>query len=127
VQLLENISKLGDRRTLTNFYATLWIHFCHAVQIRGNFISFERRCFKIVQIQSKTNNTIKELSIIQQVFGGTLQSTVKCTRCKSESRTIESFLDISLEMGKGDTLEKALALFTKSELLTNGNRYRCNK
>jgi ubiquitin C-terminal hydrolase len=64
---------------------------------------------------------------VHQIFGGYLQSQVLCTVCKYPSNTIEAALDISLEIQNANSIEKALALFTKKELLCKDNRYKCSK
>ncbi|RKO85553.1 hypothetical protein BDK51DRAFT_24261, partial [Blyttiomyces helicus] len=75
----------------------------------------------------KLDNRIKETSVIHQIFGGYLLSQVKCHRCNYNSNTYDPILDFSLEIKNCDTIEKAFAQFTKPELLTKDNRYKCEK
>ncbi|KAJ3192731.1 Ubiquitin carboxyl-terminal hydrolase 42, partial [Irineochytrium annulatum] len=75
----------------------------------------------------KLEEKVKEETVIHQIFGGYLQSQVKCMKCGHPSNTSETVLDISLEIKKCETLEKAFRHFTKPELLTKDNRYRCSK
>lgn len=63
---------------------------------------------------------------IHQIFGGTLQSSLICHRCKHVSIQSESFLDLSLEISQVQTLQEALAHFTDPEILQGDNSYRCN-
>ena len=65
--------------------------------------------------------------IVHDVFGGSIQSQVKCLVCKTESNTIDPVQDLCLEIKHCDSIEKALAFYTKSELLSGENRYRCQK
>ena len=67
----------------------------------------------------------RETSFIHRVFGGYLQSTVKCASCQHVSRTFEAFLDLSLDVKQADSLQSALKLFTAPETLSKSNRYRC--
>lgn len=67
----------------------------------------------------------RETTVINRIFGGYLQSTVSCDTCRHVSRTFDHFLDLSLEVRTCDSVSAALRLFTTPELLTRGNRYRC--
>jgi ubiquitin C-terminal hydrolase len=67
----------------------------------------------------------KGTSVVHRIFGGHLQSTVACGSCRHVSRTFDPFLDLSLEVKQCDTLDAALRLFAAPEMLTRGNRYRC--
>src|SRR5438128_896067 len=68
---------------------------------------------------------IKETTAIHQIFGGYLQSQVKCSRCRHESNTFDPMLDISLDIKNADSVERAFANFIKTETLTKANRYKC--
>jgi hypothetical protein len=59
------------------------------------------------------------------MFGGLLRSQVKCHNCKNPSNAYDPFLDLSLEVTKASTMEKAFKEFTHSELLCGQNEYRC--
>ncbi len=67
----------------------------------------------------------KETTLVHQIFGGHLESQVVCLTCKHTSSTFEAFMDLSLDLRQGDTVEKALGHFVRPELLTKGNKYRC--
>ncbi|KAI8614735.1 hypothetical protein BC830DRAFT_358108 [Chytriomyces sp. MP71] len=75
----------------------------------------------------KLTHVQKETTIIHQIFGGYLQSRIFCTVCKTPSDTVDSCLDMSLEIKNANTLDKALAHFTKPEMLKGDNKYRCSK
>ncbi|KAI9329381.1 hypothetical protein DFJ73DRAFT_648668, partial [Zopfochytrium polystomum] len=74
----------------------------------------------------KLENDVKETTTIHQIFGGSLQSEVKCTVCKHSSLRRDPVLDVSLEIKHATTIEKALSLFTQSELLHGDNKYKCS-
>ncbi|MCO5603363.1 hypothetical protein L7F22_057513 [Adiantum nelumboides] len=64
---------------------------------------------------------------IQKIFGGRLQSQVKCTECEHSSNTYDPFLDLSLDIVKAESLLKALTRFTGIEVLDGDNKYFCSK
>ncbi|KAI8853133.1 ubiquitin carboxyl-terminal hydrolase 42-like protein [Chytridium lagenaria] len=69
----------------------------------------------------------KESTIVHQIFGGYLQSQVACSKCQYRSNTVETILDISLEVRGCDSIEKALRHFTKPEHLIKNNQYFCSQ
>ncbi|CAJ2649580.1 unnamed protein product [Trifolium pratense] len=67
-----------------------------------------------------------EKSLVHKIFGGRLRSQVKCRQCSFSSNKFDPFLDLSLEILKANSLQKALANFTASELLDGGEKqYHC--
>ncbi|KAJ2347482.1 hypothetical protein GGH91_001798 [Coemansia sp. RSA 2671] len=78
-------------------------------------------------IDPKIDRRIQETTLAHQIFGGYLQSQVKCSRCSHESNTFEPLLDLSLDIQAGSTIAKALRSFTRPEMLTKDNRYKCEK
>ncbi|KAJ2787748.1 hypothetical protein GGI15_000449 [Coemansia interrupta] len=79
-------------------------------------------------IDPKIDRRIQETTLVHQVFGGYLQSQVKCERCGYESNTFEPLLDLSLDIHSGgSSITKALRGFTRPEMLTKSNRYKCDK
>ncbi|KAK9765736.1 hypothetical protein K7432_005701 [Basidiobolus ranarum] len=75
----------------------------------------------------KLDSRIKETTLVHKIFGGYLQSQVKCLSCGYESNTFDPMLDVSLEIRNCSSIEKAFSLFTKPEMLTKDNRYKCEK
>ena len=67
---------------------------------------------------------IDSKEIRSDIFGGALQSTVKCRECRYESITNEPFLDLSLEVS-GSDIEKCMADFCREEVLSGNNKYNC--
>ncbi|XP_032514469.2 ubiquitin carboxyl-terminal hydrolase 3-like isoform X1 [Danaus plexippus] len=71
-------------------------------------------------------------SIVTAVFGGTLQSEVRCLACGTESKKFDPFLDLSLELpesGRHDapvSLTDCLASFVQIEELADTERYFCS-
>ncbi|XP_035447149.1 ubiquitin carboxyl-terminal hydrolase 3 [Spodoptera frugiperda] len=71
-------------------------------------------------------------SIVTAVFGGTLQSEVRCLACGTESKKFDPFLDLSLELpetGRHDApvaLADCLSSFVQVEELADTERYFCS-
>ncbi|XP_051113943.1 ubiquitin carboxyl-terminal hydrolase 23 isoform X2 [Andrographis paniculata] len=69
-----------------------------------------------------------EKSLVHKIFGGRLRSQVQCMQCSFCSNKFDPFLDISLEILKAETLEKALHHFTAKEQLDGGaKQYQCQQ
>jgi hypothetical protein len=67
------------------------------------------------------------LTAIAHLFGGSLQSRVRCGGCGATSDTVDPFLDLSLELLGCTTLLAALRKFTAPEPLTGANAYKCDR
>lgn len=76
-------------------------------------------------LDPKMDNRVKETSLVHAIFGGYLQSKVTCHTCKHESCVYEPLLDLSLEVRTAQSVHQALRQFTAAEILSKGNRYRC--
>ncbi|XAR66764.1 Ubiquitinyl hydrolase 1, partial [Bertholletia excelsa] len=69
-----------------------------------------------------------ERSLVHKIFGGRLRSQVKCMQCSFCSNKFDPFLDLSLEILKAESLQKALVHFTAKEYLDGGERqYQCQR
>ncbi|XP_010545453.1 PREDICTED: ubiquitin carboxyl-terminal hydrolase 23-like [Tarenaya hassleriana] len=67
-------------------------------------------------------------SLVHKIFGGRLRSQVKCMQCSHCSDTFDPFLDLSLDIARADSLQKALSHFTAVELLDDGSKiYQCER
>ena len=66
-----------------------------------------------------------ETTFIWRIFGGQLRSCVTCQSCGRESVKLDPCMDVSLECAKVKSLEQALKLFTRIEVLDGDNKYRC--
>ncbi|KAK3019738.1 hypothetical protein RJ639_004472, partial [Escallonia herrerae] len=67
-------------------------------------------------------------SLVHKIFGGRLRSQVKCMQCSFCSDKFDPFLDLSLEIVKAESLQKALAHFTAKEQLDGGaKQYQCQQ
>ncbi|CAA7408154.1 unnamed protein product [Spirodela intermedia] len=70
--------------------------------------------------------SIQETTLIQHIFGGHLQSQVKCTKCDKISNRYENMMDLTVEIhGDAESLEECLNQFTGKEWLDGENMYKC--
>lgn len=69
----------------------------------------------------------QETTLIQQIFGGHLQSQVICTNCNMTSNRYENMMDLTVEIqGNAESLEDCLDQFTVKEWLDGDNMYKCD-
>ncbi len=64
---------------------------------------------------------VAETSFVSRVFGGRLRSQIKCA-CGRDSNTYDPFLDLSLEIVRAGSVDKALARFCATEVLDGENK-----
>lgn len=70
----------------------------------------------------------QETTFIQHIFGGHLQSQVRCMQCQQDSFKYENMMDLAVEIqGNVESLEDALAQFTNHEWLDGENKYKCDR
>lgn len=70
---------------------------------------------------------IAETSWVYRLFGGKFRSRVHCTECNHNSDTFDTLLDLSVDVGRCDTLDDALKKFAAVEKLEGKNKYNCEK
>ncbi|XP_050367501.1 ubiquitin carboxyl-terminal hydrolase 25 [Argentina anserina] len=74
------------------------------------------------------NGTAAQAStVVMEIFGGALQSQVKCLSCGTESNKVDEIMDISLDVLHSNSLKDALQRFFQSELLDGQNKYKCER
>ncbi|KAJ4981850.1 hypothetical protein NE237_032687 [Protea cynaroides] len=66
-------------------------------------------------------------TIVKEIFGGALQSQVKCLSCGAESNKTDDFMDICLDLFQCYSLKEAMQRFFQPELLDGSNKYKCEK
>ncbi|XP_015581087.2 ubiquitin carboxyl-terminal hydrolase 25 isoform X1 [Ricinus communis] len=74
-----------------------------------------------------TTSTSTSTSVVKEIFGGTLQSQVKCLSCHSESNKVDEIMDISLDVLHSNSLREAMQKFFQPEILDGNNKYRCER
>ncbi|KAI4388231.1 hypothetical protein MLD38_000578 [Melastoma candidum] len=81
-----------------------------------------RHGHRVAIVEGATSNTI-----VKDIFGGALQSQVKCVLCGAESNKVDEIMDISLDILHSASLKDALHNFFKPEVLDGNNKYNCEK
>lgn len=66
-------------------------------------------------------------SVVKEIFGGSLQSQVKCLSCGTESNKVDEIMDISLDVLHCNSLKDALQRFFQPEVLDGNNKYKCER
>ncbi|XP_009625756.1 ubiquitin carboxyl-terminal hydrolase 25 [Nicotiana tomentosiformis] len=64
-------------------------------------------------------------TIVKEIFGGALQSQVKCLSCGAESNKVDEIMDISLDVLHSSSLKDAMQRFFRPEVLDGNNKYKC--
>ncbi|XP_051005308.1 ubiquitin carboxyl-terminal hydrolase 17-like protein D [Acomys russatus] len=62
---------------------------------------------------------------IQEIFGGSWRSQIKCLHCQATSDSLEPFLDIPLDICTAQSVTQALEELVKAEELCGENAYSC--
>lgn len=88
------------------------------------FLNCLEHCYQthLNGLESSTTHVL--MNPIKQLFEGTFQSQVKCSKCDKISLTFDPFMDISLEIPKDKrNIKDLLADFIKPEIIKEN--YRC--
>ncbi|XLU27462.1 hypothetical protein S245_063528 [Arachis hypogaea] len=64
--------------------------------------------------------------VVKEIFGGALQSQVKCLCCGYESNKVDEIMDISLDVFHSNSLRDSLQKFFRPEVLDGNNKYKCD-
>ncbi|TQD95517.1 hypothetical protein C1H46_018873 [Malus baccata] len=74
------------------------------------------------------SSSVQDKNLVERVFGGRLQSKLRCCNCGHCSDTYEPLIDLSLEIEEADTLPRALESFTKIENINDSEtKFTCEK
>ncbi|KAI3969593.1 hypothetical protein MKX01_020154 [Papaver californicum] len=76
---------------------------------------------------NKVNSPKSTTTVVKEIFGGELQSQVKCLSCGAESNKIDEIMDISLDLYQTNSIKDALQRFFQPEILDESNKYKCDK
>ncbi|KAL3651101.1 Ubiquitin carboxyl-terminal hydrolase 25 [Castilleja foliolosa] len=95
---------------------------CHNTCLRLKKLQKQQERGKIgtADISGSTETVVKE------IFGGALQSQVKCLSCGAESNKIDEIMDISLDILHSGSVKEALQKFFQPEVLDGNNKYKCD-
>ncbi|KAJ6333033.1 hypothetical protein OIU77_008983 [Salix suchowensis] len=65
-------------------------------------------------------------SVVKEIFGGALQSQVKCLCCNYESNKVDEIMDISLDVLNSYSVSDAMQkVFFSRRFLDGNNKYKC--
>lgn len=84
------------------------------------------RCLTEAMRKSSLRKGAPKRTAIDCMFGGKLRSQVKCNACYHCSNTFDPCLDISLDIQRAGSIEKAFMRFTETDVLDGENKYRCD-
>ncbi|KAI3652570.1 hypothetical protein MP228_001995 [Amoeboaphelidium protococcarum] len=88
--------------------------------------SMQNACINSYAAQSLPE-IVKQTNPIFQIFGGQMQSCVKCGSCGSESITKDPMLDLTLDIANCPSVDRALQKFKRADDLSGCNSYKCEK
>ncbi|MCO5550584.1 hypothetical protein L7F22_004072 [Adiantum nelumboides] len=89
--------------------------------------SMQSICLDNMGGEKAVDQRTQETTLIYHIYGGHLQSQVRCMQCHRESYKYETMLDLAVEIqGHVETLEDALEQFTTPEWLDGENKYKCD-
>ncbi|CAG7910355.1 unnamed protein product [Brassica rapa] len=92
-----------------------------------NLLECMHKCCLASGVPSESSDAYRS-SLVHKIFGGSLRSQVKCAQCSHCSDKFDPFLDLSLDISRADSLQRALLRFTAVELLDNGSKvYQCER
>ncbi|XP_010487240.1 PREDICTED: ubiquitin carboxyl-terminal hydrolase 25-like [Camelina sativa] len=80
---------------------------------------------RLKKLRIKGNEPFNGNTAVKEIFGGSLQSQVKCLSCGAESNKADEIMDISLEILNSSSLKESLQKFFQPEILDGNNKYRC--
>lgn len=85
-------------------------------------------CLRLMKLRRKGIDSINgSNTVVKEIFGGALQSQVKCLSCDSESNKVDEIMDISLDVLHSNSLREAMQKFFQPEILDGSNKYRCER
>ncbi|CAE6246580.1 unnamed protein product [Arabidopsis arenosa] len=92
-----------------------------------NLLECMHKCSLPSGVPSESSDAYRR-SLVHKIFGGSLRSQVKCEQCSHCSNKFDPFLDLSLDISKADSLQRALSRFTAVEFLDDGAKvYQCER
>lgn len=90
----------------------------------------EELCHVMFEALDKSKTTQE---LIKKLYEGKMNNIVKCLECNTENAKVEPFLDVALPILLPDStnayesLEEALKGYVKPEILSDNNKYFCEK
>ncbi|GLU14663.1 hypothetical protein SLE2022_312220 [Rubroshorea leprosula] len=82
-------------------------------------------CLRLKKLRRKGSEPFNGNTVVKDIFGGALQSQVKCLSCGYESNKVDEIMDISLDIVHSSSLKDAMQKFFQPEVLDGNNKYKC--
>ncbi|MBA0752949.1 hypothetical protein Gogos_021156 [Gossypium gossypioides] len=87
-------------------------------------------CLRLKKLRLKGSEggreeAVNDNTVVKEIFGGALQSQVKCLGCGGESNKVDEIMDISLDILNSGSLKEAMHKFFQPEVLDGNNKYKC--
>nr|XP_043622639.1 ubiquitin carboxyl-terminal hydrolase 25 [Erigeron canadensis]XP_043622640.1 ubiquitin carboxyl-terminal hydrolase 25 [Erigeron canadensis] len=95
---------------------------CHTTCLRLKKLQQQRRKF----VSNGGGHGFGSSTVVKEIFGGALQSQVKCLSCGHESNKVDEIMDISIDVLNSSSLKEAFQKFFQSEVLDGNNKYKCD-
>ncbi|XWS27461.1 hypothetical protein CRYUN_Cryun26dG0117300 [Craigia yunnanensis] len=87
-------------------------------------------CLRLKKLRRKGSEgggeAVNGNTVVKEIFGGALQSQVKCLGCGGESNKVDEIMDISLDILNSGSLKEAMHKFFQPEVLDGNNKYKCD-
>ncbi|KAM0063146.1 putative ubiquitinyl hydrolase 1 [Helianthus debilis subsp. tardiflorus] len=94
---------------------------CHTTSLRLKKLQQQKR--KLVS--NGGGDSVSGSTVVKEIFGGALQSQVKCLACGNESNKVDEIMDISIDVVNSSSIKEAFQKFFQPEILDGNNKYKC--
>lgn len=128
LRLFADHFRLGRQEDAHEFLRYV-IDACHNTCLRLKKLQHHRRKALVNGGKAVLNGAgggLEGNSVVKDIFGGALQSQVKCLSCGKESNKVDEIMDISLDVMHSASLKEALHKFFQAEVLDGNNKYKCD-
>lgn len=95
---------------------------CHTTCLRLKKLQQQRRKY----VSNGGGDSFNGSTVVKEIFGGALQSQVKCLSCGNESNKVDEIMDISIDVLNSSSLKEAFEKFFQPEILDGNNKYKCD-
>ncbi|KAI3809659.1 hypothetical protein L1987_19256 [Smallanthus sonchifolius] len=94
---------------------------CHTTSLRLKKLQQQKRKF----VSNGGGDSCSGGTVVKEIFGGALQSQVKCLACGNESNKVDEIMDISIDVLNSSSIREAFQKFFQPETLDGNNKYKC--
>lgn len=117
----------GGRQEDAHEFLRYVIDACHNTCLRLKKLKRKGGDREAVNGSVGNSSSSSSSSVVKEIFGGALQSQVKCLSCGAESNKVDEIMDISLDILHSGSLKDAMQKFFQPEVLDGNNKYKCEK